>query len=88
MGTFQKYKEGPKRRRAGQCYRCAKPVQGRVMVTLQGREAVEGRTVKETNRVRYPAIDSLSASFCESCAVELYEELKGKLVAEMGVFGK
>lgn len=75
---FDKYKSS-RRPRGGKCAVCGQAVEGRVVVTLQAREKVEGRGKADANQFRFPAIDSRSASFCERHAVEIYETAKESL---------
>lgn len=76
--SFATYRK-PKRRRGGTCQKCGAQSAGRVAITLQAKEQVEGRTSKDANATRWPAIDSTSMTFCEPCAIEVYESAKTAL---------
>ena len=57
-----------KRTRGGSCQVCRAPTDGRVQVILQGKGAG-----------RYPTIESISATFCEQHAIEIYEAAKSNV---------
>lgn len=75
MSQFDEFRK-PKSRKGGTCSRCGGPAGGRVVITLQERKRMEGRTSKDANYWQYPAVDSTSGTFCEPCSVAVYVILK------------
>ena len=72
----------PRRRKNGTCAACGGPGEGRVAVSLQQRKANPGKTKADANYYAYPAIDSTSRTFCEACAIRIYEAAKVPLLGE------
>lgn len=76
--SFEEYKK-PNKYRSRMCPHCGAETSGRVVITLQARQDHPERTAKDANRHSFPSIASKSATFCESCAIRVFETARAAL---------
>lgn len=78
MSTFDDYRVPKTRGGGGACSLCGAPSKGRVALAMQERRP--GKSSATT----YPAIDSTSHTYCEPCAIQVYEACKAAMMSEHG----